>query len=209
MTRTPAVVSVADHAGWAHIVAVAASDGVPVVIERRRITLIEAGLPTMPYHHESLGMPEEDANALIARVRTSIAACASRGLRNVIADLASAYDVRMMAIRQPQFSVLPDSVIPVRQSYQLQCAADGMMYQFALRHAADDLGLAVQLCRRGEEVARAAARLEVPAADMERFVYSSGRPPGAPWTEEHRRAFAAGIAALAAGADLRGRIHIP
>jgi hypothetical protein len=207
MTRTPAVLSVADHAGWAHIVVTAAPDGVPAVIERRRITLIDAGLPTMPYHHESLGMTEEDANALIARVRNSIGLCASRALRKVIADLASACDIRVLAIREPQFSALPDSVVAVRQSYQLQCAADGMMYQFAVRGAADDLGLAVQLCRRGEEVALAAARLGVPAAEVEKFVDRRGRPPGAPWTAEHRRAFAAGIAALA-GAGSRGGIRI-
>jgi hypothetical protein len=32
---------------------------------------------------------------------------------------------------------------------------------------------------------------------VEDFVARSGRPAGPPWTEEHRRAFAAGIAALA------------
>jgi len=73
-----------------------------------------------------------------------------------------------------------------------------MMYQLALCRAADDLGLAVHLCRRGKENARAAAALEVRADDVESFVSDTGRPPGPPWTQEHRRAFAAGIAALAA-----------
>jgi hypothetical protein len=197
MKRTPCVVSVADHAGWAHLVCVAAPDGVPAVVERRRVQTIEAGLPTMPYHHESLGMPEDEANALIARVRRSIAGCTSRALHGVVADLAPACPVVALAIREPTFPELPDTVAVVRQSYRLQCAADGMMYQLALRRAADDLGLAVDLCRRGEEAARAAALLEVHPDDMASFVSGAGRPSGPPWTEEHRRAYAAGIAALA------------
>src|SRR5689334_20780935 len=80
MTRTPCVISVADHAGWAHMVCVSARENVPAVVERRRVTLIDAGLPTLPYHHESLALQEAEANALIARVRRSIASCASRAL---------------------------------------------------------------------------------------------------------------------------------
>jgi hypothetical protein len=198
MNVTPCVISVADHAGWAHIVCVAAPGNVPAVIGRRRVTLIDAGLPTLPYHHESIGMPEEEANALIARVRRSIARCTSRALRGVVNDLAPAYTAVALAIRAPPFADLPETVATVRQSYRLQCAADGMMYQLALCRAARDLGLDVHLCRRGEETARAAARLEVQAVDVESFVRGTGRPSGAPWTQEHRRAYAAGIAALAA-----------
>ena len=204
MKPTPCVISVADHAGWAHEIGVAAPGRRPAVVERRRITLIDAGLPTLPYHHESLGMPVDAANALIARVRRSIAGCASRALREVVTGLAPAYPVVALAIREPPFPELPDTVAAVRQSYRLQCAADGMMYQLALCRAARDLCLEVDLCRRGEETARAAARLGVHPEDIASFVSTAGRPSGPPWTEEHRRAFAAGIAALA----VRARRHL-
>jgi hypothetical protein len=199
MTQTPCVISVADHAGWANLVCVAAPDGVPAVVERRRVPTIDAGLPTMPYHHESLGMPEDEANALIARVRRSITGCTARALR-VVADLAPAHSVVTLAIREPPFAELPETVAAVRQSYRLQCAADGMMYQLAFCRAARDLGLEVHLCRRGEEIARAAARLEIHPREMASFVSVTGRPSGPPWTQEHRQAYAAGIAALAAHA---------
>jgi hypothetical protein len=183
---TPCVVSVADHAGWAHI---------------------DEGLPTMPYHHESLGLREDDANALIAQVRRSIAGRTSQALRRVVADLAPVHRVVAVAIREPPFPELPDTVALVRQSYQLQCAADGMMYQLAVCRAARDLGLEVDLCRRGEETARAAARVGVHPRDMESFVSLTGRPSGPPWAAEHRRAYAAGIAALAA--RLRHHLEVP
>ena len=44
MKGAPCVVSVAEHAGWAHVICVAASGLVPVVIARRRVTLIDPGL---------------------------------------------------------------------------------------------------------------------------------------------------------------------
>jgi hypothetical protein len=133
MTSMPCVISAADHAGWAHFVCVAAPGHVPAVIDRRRVTTIMAGLPTMPYHHESLALSVDDANVLIARVRRSVAECTSRVLREAVADLAPAYRVIALAIREPTFPELPDTVAVVRRSYQLQCAADGMIYQLALR----------------------------------------------------------------------------
>ena len=56
MKGAPCVVSVAEHTGWAHLVCVAAPGQVPAVIERRRVTLIDSGLPTQPYEHESTAM---------------------------------------------------------------------------------------------------------------------------------------------------------
>jgi hypothetical protein len=43
--------------------------------------------------------------------------------------------------------------------------------------------------------------------DIEEYVDRTGRPDGPPWTQEHRRAYAAGIAVLATHA--RGRLRIP
>ena len=192
-----------EHAGWAHVVCVAADRGpakttdTPAVIARRRVILIDPGLPTLPYHHDTMGMREDEANALIARVRRSIAACAARELRLVVADLAPEYAVVALAIREPVFPALPKSVAGVHQSYRLQCAADGVMYQLALCRAARDLGLEVHEFRRGRETAMAAERLGVASGEIEKLVARTGRPPGPPWTQEHRQAYAAGIAALA------------
>jgi len=141
-------------------------------------------------------------------VQRSIAACTSQALRELVTDLASAHPAVALAIREPPFPELPDTVAPVRQSYRLQCAADGMMYQLALCRAARDVGLEVDLCRRGEETARAAARLEVHPDDVASFVSVTGRPSGPPWTEEHRRAYAAGIAALAPRARRRLTVQL-
>ena len=195
--RGPCVVSVAEHTGWAHLVCVAAHERVPAVIERRRVTLIDPGLPTQPYEHDTMALPADEAEDLIARVQKSVSACTVRALERLVGELAPVSPVVALAIREPPFPSIPKSVAAVHASYQLRCSADGMMYQQAICRAASRLGIAVQLCKRGEESARAAEQLGVTPGDVEDFVAGSGRPAGPPWTEEHRRAFAAGIAALA------------
>ena len=201
--------SVAEHAGWAHLICVAAAGPVPSVIARRRVTLIDPGLPKMPYEHESVGMKEDEANALIARVRRSIAARTTLALQRVVTELSPTYAAVALAIRKPPFPELPKTVPAVRQSYRLQCAADGMLYQLAICRAARQLGLDVHMCRRGEETSLAAEQLGVTLREVEDFVSRSGRPAGPPWTQEHRRAYAAGIAVLAAHAQKRLKIARP
>jgi hypothetical protein len=151
-------------------------------------------------------MREDEANALIARVRRSIDARTSTQLRRVMADLTPAHAVVALAIRKPPFTDLPESVADVWRSYRLQCTADGVMYQQAMCRAAQSLGMEVDLCPRGEEAARAAGQLGLAPDEIESFVTTTGRPPGPPWTEEHRRAFAAGIATLAAHSPAKLRI---
>jgi hypothetical protein len=209
MRRAPCVVSVAEHTGWAHVVCVAVRGQAPAVIERRRVALIDTGLPTLPYHHDTIAMREDEANALIAQVRRSIAARTSEALTRVVTELAGSYAVVALAIRKPPFADLPETVAAVWKSYRLQCAADGMLYQLAICRAARQLGLDVHMYRRGEETSRAAEQLGVTRRDVEEFVSRAGRPAGPPWTQEHRRAYAAGIAVLAAQARRRLRIARP
>lgn len=209
MKRAPCVVSVADHTGWAHLVCVAADGRVPSVIERRRVTLIDRGLPTQPYEHDTVGLTEQDAEDLIARVNMSVSACAARALERVVGELAPVYTVVALAIRKPAFPAIPKSVAAVHESNRLRYSADGMLYQHAICAAAKMLKLAVHLCKRGEEAALAAEQLGVTPDQVEAFVAGAGRPAGPPWTQEHRRAFAAGIAALALHMKRRSDFDLP
>jgi hypothetical protein len=209
MKGAPCAVSVAEHAGWAHVICVAASGHVPVVIARRRVTLIDPDLPKMPYEHESVGMKEDEANALIARVRRSIADRTTLALQRVVTELSPTHVAVALAIRKSPFPELPRTVVSVWRSNRLQCAADGMLYQLAMCHAARKLGLDVHMCCRGEETSRAADQLAVTVPAVEEFVGRAGRPSGPPWTQEHRRAYAAGIAVLAAYAGRRLKIARP
>lgn len=197
MSRTPSVLGVADHTGWAHVVCVSARDRRPFVVTRRRIALIDRGLPTLPYEHETRALRPDEAEALVARVRKSIAFNTDRAVRRLVDDLSREHPVRTLTIRTPPFPKLPASVAEVHASHRLLSSADGMLYNLAICDAATRHGLGVVLYRRGDEVDLAANALGVSHEAVDEFLSGAGRPAGPPWTVEHRRAYAAGLAALA------------
>jgi len=72
-----------------------------------------------------------------------------------------------------------------------------VMYHDALRTAAKRLDLSLEFHDRGEELARAAGRLDVSVEEVEHFLRAAGDGLGPPWQKEHRLAAAAAIAVLA------------
>ena len=193
-----AVLGVADHNGWAVCVTVAASRGVPVVVDRRRVELVEPGIPSQPYHHETLRMPPSEGERLVARVRESVLRTTFERLKELRDELQPPYSIVAMTLRVPPLSFVPVTVADAHQSYNVTCRADGMMYHDALSIAARRLKIDVQLHDRGEEVARAAGRLDVSVEDLEQFLQRSGEAVGRPWQKEHRLAAAAAIGVLSA-----------
>ena len=192
----PAVVGVADHNGWAMLVTVAAIDGHPTVIDRRRVELIEKGLPSQPYHHETTALAETEAEQLVRKVKRSVAASPALALDRLSGDLLPRYRVSSLTLRQPPLDSLPATVADVHRSYYVFCRADGMLYHSAIVSAARERGWKLLLHRRGEELARAAETLRVSVDDVERFISDLRSTLKSPWTAEHRHAFAAAIAGL-------------
>lgn len=141
-------------------------------------------------------MTEHEANTLIAQVRRSIAARALEALQRLRTELAPTHAVVALAIRKPPFPELPDTVRSAWGS-QLLYSADGMMYQLGICSAARELGLRLTIYPRGQETSWAAQQLGVTPDALAQFVAHTGRPEGPPWQQEHRRAYAAGIATLA------------
>jgi hypothetical protein len=192
----PLVIGVADHGGWAILVSAAAMNGEPTVVDRRRVPLIEKGVPSQPYHHDTLTMKDDAAEELLRRVRTSVAACAAAAFDALAADLSLQYRVTSITIRQPPLERLPATVREAHASYYVQCRADGMLYHAAICAAARERDWTVMLHRRGEELANAARALKTGAREVERLMTDLKTTLGPPWTAEHRNAFAAAIVAL-------------
>ena len=197
MIRTPSILAVSEHTGWAYVICVSARDRRPFVITRRRIALIERTLPTQPYEHETRAMPPDEAEALIAKVRKSVARTTDLALGRLVEELSREHPATTLTIRKPPFEKLPASVAAVHASHRLLSSADGVLYHLAICNAAKRLGLEVQRCRRGDEFDLAAAALGVSVDAVEEFVTGPGRPSGPPWTVEHRHSYAAAIGALA------------
>jgi hypothetical protein len=190
-----AVVGVSDHSGWAILVTAAVEDGAPVVVDRRRVALIDKGVATQPYEHDTMALAEDEAESLLRTVKRSIATCTSSAFDHLATDLAPRHRVSSIVIREPTLERLP-TLTESRESSHLRNRADGMLYHTALCKAARQREWHAVFHRRGEEVARAAEALSASPEDVERFLNGLRRTLRPPWSAEHRHAFAAAIARL-------------
>ncbi len=185
-SSTRVVVGVADHAGWAVLVT-AARDG--ALLDRRRVELVEEGLPALPYHHPAQHLPIDEGVALVERVRISAEACAAAVLEALAGDLTA--DLAGIAMRVcPELPLTPAERIT---SYYAQTRADSVMYRQALATAAEARSWSVTWYDPKRVVAQAGAALDMD--DPEAFLQQLRNTIGPPWQKDHRIAMAASIAA--------------
>ena len=181
------------HLGWA--VAVTASEDHEVV-DRRRIELIEPGLPAAPVHHEggahplhSTGEPTDDATlaALVAQVRASAVRATSASLEELVAELGA--PVASLSVRAWPAD-FPDD-IAVQRRVPHESRADSVMYRQVLAELAAERGWAVHAY--GRDVEAEAAQLLGDRADE--VLQGPRARLGPPWTKDHRTALAATVVA--------------
>ena len=199
----PVVVGVADHSGWAILVAAAAEKGEPIVVDRRRVKLIETGVPKQPYEHDTLALKDTEAEQLVRTVKRSIAACTSLAFDRLSADLWPRYRVTSIAIRQPTLAHVPATVAEVHRSAHTRNRADGMLYHTAMCEEARQREWTVVFHRRGDELTKAAEVCQAKVEEVERFVTDLRQTLKSPWTADHRHAFAAAIGGLSNRSKLR------
>jgi hypothetical protein len=190
------VVGVADHSGWAIFVSAAVVKGEPTVVDRRRVSLIEKGLPNQPYEHDTRALADDEAEQLVRDVKRSIAKTTGLAFDRLSADLWPTYRVSSLTVREPTLERLPATVTEAHASYHVQCRADGMLYHSAICAAARQRDWTLVFHRRGEELAMAADALKASPQDVERFLNDLKKTLKQPWTAEHRHAFAAAIGGL-------------
>ena len=199
----PVVAGVADHNGWAILVCVSATDGVPEVVDRRRVELIEPGLPKQPYEHETFDLNTDEAERLVREVRESAMHCAERALSRLRSSLGASGKLVSIALRTAPLPQLPGSVAEAHASQHVTVRADPMLYYDALCTTARSLGIDVATFPRGEERPRAAEAMATTAERLDRFLSDLRASLGPPWQQDHQAAAARAIAALAPYTTLR------
>ena len=196
MGGAPAVVGIADHRGWAVFVCVAVRQGAPLVLDRRRVDLVSADLPSQPHHHEGAELDAAEVEALVRKVEQSVALHARAALSELRTDLGAEHRLVSIALREGPGHLRPDTLAEILESQTAMIAADGALYRDALRGAAAELGIATELIPPNGETERAAEALGIDAARVEALLGEIGRGLGPPWRKEHRSAAAAAIAVL-------------
>jgi len=194
-----ATVGVVEHGSSAVLVTVAPCGK---LLDRRRIDLIDRGLPAYPHHHEGswavgryLNTPGArtlsiaDAVALVARVRAS----AARGARESLEALDAAVSVPIAGIAIRACPKLPPTTEERIADHRAQTFADSVMYREALATSAEARGWSVHWYDRERVFRDAAAVLR--REDVNAFLYAMGRSIGPPWHAKHKLAAAAALAA--------------
>ena len=178
-------VGIAHHLGWAVAITASASHE---VIDRRRIELIEAGLPTAPVEHETSGLGDDAAAAMVAQVRDSALRATAASLGQLAASLPEPIVSLSLRAWPPDF---PDN-IAVQRRPPYQSRADSVMYCQVLAECAHDRGWQVHLYDAKNVETQVARAL----GDRVRDVLDGPRATlGPPWTKDHRLALAAAILA--------------
>ncbi len=199
-----AAVGVAEHGNAAVLVTVE-PDG--ELLDRRRIELTDAGLPTHPHHHEGSWAVGRYRNSpwareislaeaidLVARVRES----AARRARDGLEALAAAVPVPIARIAIRVCPALPPTTEERIADNRAQAVADSVMYREALAAAAEARGWSV--CWYDRERVFGDAATAIGRRDIAAALSAMGRSVGPPWQARHKLAAAAALAALARSA---------
>ena len=186
-------IGIAHHLGWA--VAVTA-DVDHQVVDRRRIELVEPGLPVAPVHHEGgahelhrTGPELDDAQleALVAEVRAS----AQRTTMHALDQLASEVGAAIASLSVAAWAPLPDDIASQRRPPH-EAKADSVMYRAILEADARGRGWRAHRFDARTVEADAAVHLGDRAHDV---LHGPRAHLGAPWAKDHRVALAATVLA--------------
>jgi hypothetical protein len=183
---------IAHHLGWAVAVTASAEHK---VLDRRRIELIEPGVPTAPIHHEGgphllhrRAEPLDDnaLAALVADVRASVVRVASVGLDELATALPE--PIVSMSLRAWPADFPQDIAVQRRVPYESR--ADSVMYLQVLAELARDRGWDVHLYDAKHVEDEAASILGERADEV---LHRPRATLGPPWSKDHRLALAATI----------------
>ena len=167
------------------------------VADRRRIELIEPGLPTAPIHHEGgphllhrRAEPLDDGAlaALVADVRAS----AVRATAAALDEIATALPAPIVSMSLRAWPADFPEDIAVQRQVPYESRADSVMYRRVLAELARDRGIDVHLYDAKDVEADAVRILGERANDV---LHGPRATLGPPWSKDHRMALAATIVA--------------
>jgi hypothetical protein len=185
-------IGIEDHYAWANLVSVTTSGPDELLVDKRRVELLDPHLPASPYHHDTLRMSLPEAEKLIRDVRASANNRAKSALSSLIGELAPA-ECRGVAIRVAPLSDLPATVAEAHADTWVMNRADGMIYHQALTHAAVQLNLRVCYFEKDTVLELAAQARGKSVRDLEHQLKAFGTSHGRPWRKGHIVACAGAI----------------
>jgi hypothetical protein len=186
------------HSGWTALVAICGTKGVPRVLARERIHLVE----TFTYefrqpYHTAEKMPLEEARAFIARVETEARRLTHRAIHELQQNLeAQGYKLRRCGLVLASGRTLP-ALPQILASHALIHTADGELFRRAILDASVRSGLAAATTKERDLPNEASRVLRLKPSDLSRRIADLGRPLGPPWSQDEKLASLVAWLALA------------
>ena len=173
------------HTGWAICVGVALVDGEPVVIDRRRIEMVDDDRDA--YHAAAERSASAEIGAtLIDRIARSAADGAASAITTAVDDI-SAGGHTVVAAGVPSGRQLPP-LASILRSHPLLHTAEGELYRDALVEGADRSRLRVTVAPIKTLLPHAAGVLGETESSITHTLAALGKPLGPPWQKDHRDA---------------------
>ena len=187
------------HSGWAALVVVGAQDGDFVVVDRRRIELVEDEWAKQPYH----AAENIEAGAARRLVERGIAAAQRIAVREINAAVRREQqrknEVTACAVLvgnpMPNWSIEEILAVHFRMH-----KAEGVLFRDALVQATKAHGLRLVGIPEKLLTTHAEKALGSPVSRLEKKVLALGKPVGPPWGKDQKDAALAAMIALQQGA---------
>jgi len=193
-------IGIDDHYAWANLVSVTVTGSDDVLVDKRRVELLDQSLPASPFHHDTRHMPLGEAERLVREVTASANDRALSALTSLMEDLAPPTCLGI-AIRVPPLPELPTNLEEVHANARVMNRADGMIYHQALTRAAVRLNLPISYFEKATVLSLAAHARGTTAQDLEQRLKAFGTTYGRPWRQSQVLACAGAILAhISAGA---------
>jgi hypothetical protein len=180
------------HSGWAAMVVVSLEKGLPVLLSRKRLQLVEVfSYKFRQPYHTAERMRREDSGKFISDVRSEAEELACYGLNAAQAELqARGYRMDRAALLLASGRTLPE-LEKILQSHALIHTADGELFRQALRDASGRCALRLTGMKERELLEGFSKALSTTAARLLKRATALGKPFGAPWSQDEKFAMLA------------------
>lgn len=183
------------HSGWAALVVLGRGDGETVVVDRRRIELVEDEWARQPYH------AAEDLKGAAARdlVKRGVEAAHRVAVREMraAAKRERERDNEVAACAVLVVDPMPDwSVEEILAVHFRMHKAEGVLFREALVDAAKACGLKLVAIQEKLLTKHAEKALGTPASGLAKRIAALGESVGPPWGKDQKDAALAALVAL-------------
>ena len=183
------------HSGWAALVVLGTQKDDLVVVDRRRIELVEDQWARQPYHAAE-GLKSEVARDLVKR---GIDAAHKIAVREIRAALKRETDRKneVKACAVLVGSPMPDwSIDEILAVHFRMHKAEGVLFRDALVHAAKECKIKAIEIPEKELLSHAEQVLKTPANQLSAQISALGKAAGPPWGKDQKEAALAALIAL-------------